>query len=185
MAVAISCLFFSIHMPPAPETRNLFSAVALLLIVMFVSPIGPDPIPKHIGSVLTLAKSLNAERNPNEEVVRGLQAMGLRPGDSIASLEDSACAARVRSRCAGASFWARLGGFRIVAEIYYFPDRPETLANSFWDADPDRQEKVLHALAATGARAVVSLKEPRGPGAAAWAKVGDTDYYLHWLSVAR
>ena len=185
VAVAISCLFFSIHMPPAPETRNLFSAVALLLLVMFVSPIGPDPIPKHIGSVLTLAKSLNAERNPNEEVVRGLQAMGLRPGDSIASLEDSACAARVGNRCTGASFWARLGGFRIAAEIYYFPDRPETLANSFWDADPDRQEKVLHALAATGARAVVSLKEPRGPGAAAWAKVGDTDYYLHWLSVAR
>jgi hypothetical protein len=151
---------------------------------MFVSPLGPDPIPKHIGSVLALAKSLKAERNPNEEVVRGLQAMGLRPGDPIASLEDSACAARVgnlEKLCVGASFWARLGGFRIVAEIYYFPDRPETLANNFWDADPERQAKVLHALAATGARAVVSVQEPRGPGAAAWAKVGDTDYYLHWL----
>ena len=184
VAVAISCLFFSIHMPPAPETRNLFSAVALLLLVMFVSPIGPDPIPKHIGSVLALAKSLNAERNPNEEVVRGLQAVGLRPGDSIASLEDSACAARVgnlEKLCVGASFWARLGGFRIVGEIYYFPDRPETLANNFWDADPERQQNVLHALAATGARLAVSLHEPRGPDAASWTRVGRTDYYVHWL----
>ena len=184
MVVAISCLFFSIHMRPAPEARSLFSAMALLLLLMFVSPIGPDPVPKHISSLLALAKPLNAERNPNEEVVRGLQAMGLRPGDSIASLQDGNCAARVgnlEKLCVGASFWARLGGFRIISQIYYFPDRPETLANNFWDADPERQQQVLHALAATGARLVVSLQEPPGPGAASWTKVGRTDYYVHWL----
>jgi hypothetical protein len=185
VVVVLTCLFFSTHMPSESEALRLFSAVAIYLILTFVSPIGPDPVPKRISSFLSLLKPLDAAVNPNEGVVKALREIGLRPGDSIASLEESNCAARVgnlEKLCVGPSFWTRLGGFRIVAEVFYFPDLVETTqANDFWNADPGQQEKVMRALASTGARAVVSRREPRGPDAASWRKVGDTDYYMHWL----
>jgi len=91
---------------------------------------------------------------------------------------------------AGPAFWACLGQFRLVAEAFFaseplnpdlMPFRREIRDNNFWDADMERQEKVIDALAKTGARAVVSLQEPRGPGAASWSKIGNTNYHLRWL----
>jgi len=37
-------------------------------------------------------------------------------------------------------------------------------------------------LASTGSKAVVSHEAPRGDDTAGWIKVGETGYYLHWLS---
>src|SRR5262249_51714350 len=112
------------------------------------------------------------------------------PGDTIASLEFSNCATATEDGiCAGPAYWARLGGFRIVAEVYYIKSCPsvyrmyclDSEGNNFWEADIEPQKKVINVLAKTGARAVVSLQEPRGQDAANWRKVGDTDYWMRWL----
>jgi hypothetical protein len=193
LVVAFSCLFFSIKMPPTLEARRLFSGVTILLLLMFISPIGPDRVRKNVSSLLDFSKSLGARRNPNAEVVSGLQGIGLRPGDSLASLEFSNCAVEMEGTCAGPAYWARLGQFRIVGEVYYFSGSSdmgwlgiqnfllETRDNNFWEADPERQEEVIRALAKTGARIVVTVQEPRGPDAANWIKVGDTGYHIRWL----
>lgn len=191
LAVTFTCLFFSVQLPPTLEARRLFSGVAVLLLLMFVSPIGIDiPISvTNISSLLDFLKPLGAKRNPNAEVVKGLQAMGLRPGDGIASLELSVNP-ETEGDDTGPAFWACLGQFRLVAEVFFVsephtpdltPFRRELRDNNFWDADMERQEKVIDALAKTGARAVVSLQEPRGPGAAGWSKIGNTNYHLRWL----
>jgi hypothetical protein len=189
IVVALSCLFFSIKMPPTPETRRLFSAAAILLPLMFVGPQMFKALPDFLHP-------LNARRNLNAEVVRELQKMGLRPGDTIGSLEFSLCAVELEGTCAGPAYWARLGGFRIVADVYYFsgssdmgfPGITEFLqniqGNNFWEADIEQQGKLISAIAKTGARAVVSVQEPRGARAANWEKVGDTGYYIRWLEPA-
>jgi hypothetical protein len=195
VTVAFLCLFFSVKLPPTPGATRLCSAVQILLLLMLFSPIGPERvIGKYVFSVVDFLKPLNKEVNPNAEVVRRLLAMGLRPGDEIASLEWSNCATATEDGTpAGPAHWARLGGFRIVAEIYYIKSCPsilntyclDTRGNNFWEVDRERQEKVIKALAQTGARAVVSLQEPRGPDAAAWEEVADTGYHLRWLERSR
>jgi hypothetical protein len=137
----------------------------------------------QISSLFDLRRPLNAKRNLNAEIVEGLLALGLRPGDGIASLELS-------EEGDGPAFWACLGQFRLVAEVFYVPAphtadlipfRQEILDNNFWEADMERQQRMINALAKTGARVVVSLQQPRGPGSAGWRKIGNTDYYMRWL----
>jgi hypothetical protein len=205
LTVAYTCLFFSVKLPPTLKARRLFSGVALLLLLMFVFRFGPD-------RVLTLA-NFSSERNLNAEIVEALYAMGLRPGDAIASLElggipSSAEPTKPSSIIpdltagltalpnpgnegfAGPAFWASLGQFRLVAEVFFVPKshtpdlmsfRREFQNNDFWDADIEQQEKVLNAFAKTGARLVVSIQAPRGPGAASWRRIGDTNTYVCWL----
>jgi hypothetical protein len=194
VVVAFSSLFFSIKMPPTPDAGRLFSGATILLLLMLISPVGPEHVTKkYVLSLLDFLKPLNTKVNPNAEVVRGLQAMGLRPGDAITSLEFSNCATATEDgTCAGPAYWARLGGFRIVAEAYYIKSCPsiyssyclDTRSNNFWEAGIERQEKVINALTKTGARAVVSLQEPRGPDAANWEKIGATGYHIRWLEPA-
>jgi hypothetical protein len=204
-AVALTCLFFSVKLPPTRNARRVFSGVALLLPLMFVSRLGAD-------RVLTLT-NLSSVRNLNAEIVVGLQAMGLRSGDAIASLQLGGVPSSTRltkpssitpdptagltalpnpgnEGFAGPAFWASLGRFRLVAEVYFVPETytPDLIRlhrefrdNDFWDADTERQEKLIDALAKTGARLVVSLQEPRGPGAAGWRRIGNTDTYMRWL----
>ena len=180
--VIFLCLFFSVKLPPTLEARRLISGVTLLLLLMFLSrlnQLGPD-------HVLRLTNLLSL-RNPNAEVVEGLRAKGIRPGDAIASLQ---LTHDPDEDYLGPAFLASLGRFRLVAEVFFVPEpntadlipfRREILDNNFWDTDTERQKSVIDALAKTGARLVVSTQEPRGPGAAGWSKIGNTDYYVRWL----
>lgn len=200
IVVAYSCLFFSVNMSPTLEASRLFSGVAILLLSMFLCPFGHNRFTKNVSmavqpieqvaSLFDFMKPLESKVNHNVEVVRGLQASGLHPGDAIASLEFSNCATATEDgTCAGPAYWARLGRFRIVAEVYYIDSCPtiyrsycvDTQGNNFWEYDTERQEEVINALAKTGARAVVSLQKPRGPDSSNWVTIGDTGYYLRWL----
>jgi hypothetical protein len=81
---------------------------------MFLSrlnQLGPD-------HVLRLTNLLSL-RNPNAEVVEGLQAMGIRPGDAIASLQ---LTHDPDGDYLGPAFLASLGRFRLVAEVFFVPE---------------------------------------------------------------
>jgi hypothetical protein len=173
-------LFFSLHFRPTVESRRLFQGAALLLLAMFLSPIGPGAIAKNSGTLLDLVRPSTREPNPNAEIAKGLEDMGLQPGDAIASLQYSNCAIRLSS-CEAATMWAHLGHFRIISEIYYTPVKPETSKNNFWNANPATQAQVIEAFAKTGARVVVSRQEPEGVGAAGWRQIGDSAWYALWL----
>jgi hypothetical protein len=180
LVVILSALFFSLHFRPTAESHRLFQGAALLLLVMFLSPIGPGAIAKNSGALLDLVRPSTREPNPNAEIAKGLENMGLQPGDAIASLQYSNCAIRLSS-CEGAAMWAHLGRFRIVSEIYYTPVKPETSKNNFWNANPATQAQVIEAFAKTGARVVVSRQEPEGVGATGWRQIGDSAWYALWL----
>jgi hypothetical protein len=180
VTVAILAVWFCVPVRANPSSRVFLPLAAVALIVLFFIPVGPDAIHKHFSSIRELLNPLAASPNRNEEVVRGLWNLGLRPGDHIASLERSNCAVRFNS-CEGPATWARLGEFKIVAEVHYWFENPTTFMNNFWDTDAQTQQKVIHALAGTGARLVVTRHKPQGPDAAAWTEVGTTPYYARWL----
>jgi hypothetical protein len=94
-----------------------------------------------------------------------LSRMGLRPGDEIAYVGTAFDA-----------FFARLARLRIVAEV------PDTDIEAFWGVDRETRARLLGALRATGARAVVVEHTPP-PGALldGWERIGDSRHHLFWL----
>jgi hypothetical protein len=181
LLVGLVSLFFSVRLPATTEARRAITGTAVLLVLALISPIGPGAIPKKLSSLFDLVRPLDEVRNANAEAADGLRAAGLHAGDRIASLEFSICAVRLES-CEGAATWARLGRFKIVSEVYYWFEVADTLRNNYWDSDFATQQQVLRALQQTGARIVVSHQAPRGEGAADWLRIGQSDYYFHWLN---
>jgi hypothetical protein len=167
-----------------PKHRFLSGAVALLLLMFssltafptLLSLTRAGKTQKPFYPALLSVAGKTQKPSYYQEVAEGAYKMGLRQGDSIASLNMSNL---------GMAMWAHLARVRIIAEVYYWqPGENETLANSFWHADPSTQKNVLEVLSRTGAKAVISQDEPTGKEAADWLEIGATGYYLHWLKSA-
>jgi hypothetical protein len=177
--VLLLCLFLSAVIS-LPRSR-LLRGVAVLYLTVFAALVAFPSLlhafdihPFHLGV---------AEKASYQEVAEKALEMGLRPGDQIASLNDSNF---------GMSEWAHLAHLQIIAEIPYISGVPEgdpynvwnRHSNNFWNADLPTQERVLQKLCETGARAAVSQDMPTGPGAGRWLQIGNTGYYLYWLKPA-
>ena len=99
------------------------------------------------------------------QVADGLQKMGMRPGDSVASVGNTMFAA-----------WPRLARLRVVAEI------PKTSAGDverFWSANDEVRKQVLATLAGTGARVVVAEDAPSWATREGWRRLGNTNYLIY------
>ena len=73
--------------------------------------------------------------------------------------------------------WARLARVQIVAQI------PPGDANLFWQASAPRVKmRVYDAFAGAGAKAVITAEIPPSSGFGDWQQVGDTHYYVHFLT---
>jgi hypothetical protein len=100
------------------------------------------------------------------ETAVSLQTMGLRAGDPVAVIGDGR-----------RDYWARLGRFKIVAEIL----SPEAERVQFWSESWDRRKAAYESLRHTGAKLLVVWSPPRGvdPG---WKRIPNTNYYAYDLS---
>ncbi|MHB8217294.1 MAG: hypothetical protein ACYDDS_14565 [Candidatus Sulfotelmatobacter sp.] len=101
------------------------------------------------------------------EAAEGLRGMGLRGGDRVAVIGDGMT-----------NFWARLGRFKIVSEVYS-PDRGD---REFWASSTERQESAYQCLERTGARAVVAWDPPENYLNQGWKQISNTRYYARFLS---
>ena len=172
IVVLLLGLFFSVHLPAAPESRRLSSAVAIFLFLMFVCPVESSSL--HVKEfVRDLTGRSAPDQSSYQAMTSEMSRMGLRPGDRIASLEYSLW---------GMSTWARLSRVKIVAEVYYWPSLSESTGNDFWKADSATQARVIQAIEKTGARVIVSQAAPIPTDASGWRRVGNTDYYAYWFN---
>jgi hypothetical protein len=103
-------------------------------------------------------------------VGQSLNAAGVRPGEEVAIVGDSADGCR----------WARMAHVRIVAQIL----REDV--DDFWRlSDPRMKTEVYDAFARAGAKAVVAEQAPPSGDLSDWQRLGDTDYYVHILTPSR
>jgi len=152
---------------------RLLSGVSVLLFVMFFCLVGFTILLRGLD-----IHPLHPRATPAisyQQIAAKAVEMGLRPGDQIASLNYSND---------GMAMWARLARVQIIAEIYHRSDRFEGDTKTFWNADPQTQERVLEKLSQTGAQAVISQDAPTGAEAGRWLEMGTTGYYLYWLKPA-
>ena len=177
--VLLLCLFLSAVIT-LPGSR-LLPGVAVLYLTVFVAQVAVPSLLHAFG--IHPFHASPAERPSYQQVAENALEMGLRPGDQIASLNDSNF---------GTSEWAHLAHVQIIAEVPYISGVPEgdpynvwnAHTNNFWNADLQTQERVLQKLSQTGARAVISQDTPTGPGAGSWLEIGNTGYYLYWVKPA-
>lgn len=135
-------------------TSLIITASMMVLTVRMVAYHLGDPFPflrGHGGMYYHLAESLRAE--------------GLRPGDAVAIMGNE------HDQMA----WARAARVRIIAQMS--PDD----VDEFWRTDAGVRQQVFDALAAQGAKAVVTDQVPFCQGTPGWEGVGDTTYFVHFL----
>jgi hypothetical protein len=99
------------------------------------------------------------------QVGKSLNAVGVQPGENVAIIGDSSDGCR----------WARMARVRIVAQVLR-EDVP-----SFWRLAPSVQSDVYEAFVKAGAKAVVAEKTTPSGGVADWQRLGNTDYFVHFL----
>ena len=103
-------------------------------------------------------------RADHPRIAAELLRLGLRSGDPVGFIGYSY-----------SEYWARLGRFRIIAEIHWHD------TGRFWNASTEHQAGAIDAFAGTGAAAVVAAPvsiEELPPG---WQAVGDTGYLIYRL----
>jgi hypothetical protein len=165
VTILVLSLFFAASLRQPLGYCRLVRAVTAVILVMFTIHM----FPLLHSSVADLLHLRNA--NVYWQVANGLNKMGLRPGDKVASVSY----ANVNN-----VQWARLAKVRIIAEVYHDPYR-DADKNDFWKADSSAQQRILQAFATVGARMVVSDEEPRGPSISGWQRIATTSYYAYLL----
>jgi hypothetical protein len=102
---------------------------------------------------------------------RGLNDLGILPGQTVACFGDTACYID--------HYWARLAGTPIRAEIEV-PD--ESDPNRFWQANAAHQDEIIAALRAHHIAAIVAYFEPSGHVPQGWHQLGTSDAYAYLLN---
>ena len=127
-----------------------------------------------LSLAVTLANSayhtltVGAGPAPREHIdaAEGLQRIGFRANDRVAVLSDGL-----------EDYWARLGRFKIIAEIA----SSRLDGREFWAAPPDVRLRAYEALSHTHARAVIAWSPPAGELSQGWRQIGGTQYYVYVL----
>ncbi|HEY1657535.1 MAG TPA: hypothetical protein VGG14_04270 [Candidatus Sulfotelmatobacter sp.] len=96
----------------------------------------------------------------------GLRNMGLHAGEKVAIIGDG-----------DVQYWARLGKFKIVAEVF----APDAERMPFWSETWERRRMAYECFRKAGAKAAVVWSPPASvdPG---WERVGNTNYYVRFLT---
>ncbi|HEX8816535.1 MAG TPA: hypothetical protein VF753_13645 [Terriglobales bacterium] len=118
------------------------------------------------------------EAVPDEmwKVAAGASELGIRPGDKIAELmpamgREDQLPAKTQN-----PVWARLLGVRITAEL------AAPHSNVFWSSDEMTRQRILQALASTGAKAVIDYDIPPAVHPEGWTRIDDTRFFFKRLN---
>jgi hypothetical protein len=154
-----------VRLPWTQESRNLITGVVLAILITMGVPI--------LSSTFFNVAAARHQAPVDWQVAQALNRMGIRGGDSVAWFRRSVW---------GDFSWARLGRLRIVAEV------PDQEVDKFWNSSPSVQADVINVLKRAEAKAIITGPDPLRPGydplppgtpAAAWHRLGNTDFYAY------
>jgi hypothetical protein len=160
-------LLANLSLPEAPLQTRLGWAVSAVMVLFLAGNVlvhNLEGLKRFTGaSPTSVTGAAPAPRWPGE-VTDELARLGVGPGSRVAVIG-----------YAYDSFWARLGRFRIVAEM------PAWKAAEFYAGDIALQSRVIAAFGGTGAEAIVSEYTPGYARLEGWRQVGASNYYVYRL----
>jgi hypothetical protein len=172
--------FASVRLPPARDSTRLLAGLAVAMLVMLFNPIGPLASRRYYSSAIPLLTGHEDKSNKYWRVAEALKALGIEPGDKVASTSYANY---------NNVTWARLARVHIIAEVYYRPGKTGNSdaklwaeKNNFWAADAPVQEQVLCSVAHAGAKVIVADESPSWAQNSGWLNLGNTGYYAYLLS---
>jgi hypothetical protein len=130
-------------------------AVILLMFISLASQFGN-------ATYQALAVGRGPMMNQQADVVEGLRGMGLHANEKVAVVGEGLTA-----------YWARLGRFKIVAEI------SDPSGKAFWGAPPEMKERAYECVRRTNARAIIVWNPPELALTESWRRIGGTQYYAY------
>jgi len=149
-----------------PDDTAKRSAITTLVIAASVMTLTALIIVLHLAFPLP---TLRGPGGVHYQAAESLNREGLRSGDAVAIIGSGW----------DGMIWARLARLRIICQI------PPEEAVEFWRAsDPRAKAEVYDAFAKAGARAVVTEETPPSEGFADWQRVGETQYFVHFLALS-
>lgn len=150
---------------PLPDQQRLKSAAAAVVVAMsgaLLMPLMVDVGIKAFEALQEVSARRDTRGHEHWQVARSLHEMGIAAGAEVAVVGHGI-----------AAYWARLGHFRIVAEI------PLGGQEEFLLGSDALKLEAMRAFAAAGARAVV-MRSDAAP-AAGWQRLGRTGYFVYLL----
>ena len=162
MALLWVAIFAGIRLPNDEKLERISKCVAVAVAAtVLVSVMG------QIGDQAFKTLTVGAEPSARDQIkaALGLENMGLRTGDNVAVIGSGTL-----------NHWARLGGFKIVAEA-----PASGPAREFWASSTERRSLAYERLSKAGARAIVAWNPPSTAGDH-WKRISDTDYYAYLFS---
>lgn len=157
-------LLFSTLRPPAGERYRRL--VRYVIVVMAVLMISAQTIRTAAAFRAAIEGSpIHKAENESFDIIAALNRRGIQSGDAIGIIN-------FQQFWLPSVHWARLGRFRVVAEL------PTTESDKFLTADEGRRHEIIDAFSKTGAKALIAIKVPRYVTLRDWERVGDTSYYL-------
>jgi hypothetical protein len=164
-----SDLLANIHLPEGKPSIRLIRYASIIMIAFMIFSIVLFSLEGYLD--------LNGTEDPRQtatvqarppswpgEVTGELQLAGLQEGDPVGVIG-----------YAFDSFWARLGRFKIVAEML----RGD--AKEFWFHPEEAQPQVIEAFAGTGVKAIVAENVPSHAFLPGWDQIGDSNYFVYIL----
>ena len=165
-----------------------FAALALVSIIAGIRLAGDQDRSRPVADYVTIAvvaamfltlgtgvgrsvyKALTIGPGPSmgeqAPVAEGLHEIGLQPNDKVGVLGSGID-----------SFWARLGKFRVVAEI----DPLDPAGLKYWSSPEMQKSKARDLLMHAGCRAIVAFNAPPSSSSENWKQIGETHYYAYIL----
>lgn len=165
-------LYSAPRLPAAAPAKRVTECVAIVMTALLVILLFVSTAVKARFLALDVWRGKIVAPHKQWDVARGLQELGVHPGDKIATVYPEASTGS-RSRMMAT---ARLARVQVVAGI-----TPRD-SSEFWTADPATREQVINLFKSTGARIILSEDLPDNTPPDNWVKVGDTSYHAYFLT---
>jgi hypothetical protein len=171
-----------VRLPRSDAYNRLINCSATAILIGLLSMIGYSSVTACKEAAGDAWRRKESTRHQDWVTAQEMLKAGLKPGDQVGHIGQG---------LRGWSYWARLAGVRITAEV-----RPE---ESFWLADDAARTRVLDAFAnldthdktgSKGVRAIVARREPPNERlfglpydfAPGWQRVPNTRFHIRFLN---
>jgi hypothetical protein len=155
-------LLCAIRLPQSHAAEKIAGYLCIALVIMLTTKYLSSNYDEALSVAVEALNGREAEIHSQWQVSEELRQIGVRPGDKVAYIGNSTRA-----------YWARLGRFRIIAEIHGDEEK------KFWRALPATQLRAIRSLFGAGAKMIVCDSVPEFASVGRWKRLGDTKAHVY------